>query len=217
MAISFVNYLTPGFFSGVTSSLTQSYTVSAGSDRFLLVGVITNDATSYDVVSGVTYAGVSMTRVNFYQTTYQKVCFYWYVLHAPATGANNVVVTFTESTDYPEMVIEEYTGVNQASSVNTTSNNNASGNLTLSFTTTEDNCWLVSWGRNDGPPGAGTGTTKRGAAQNAALGDSNGAKTPAGSHSMQWTAASATTWGCGVAIEPSGAAPTANTGFFSFM
>ena len=77
------------------SSLTWAHTIIGGSHRFLLVAVTQGDNT----VSGVTYAGVSMsligTKTHSVATSHRTSL---YGLVAPARGANNIVVTFGGST-----------------------------------------------------------------------------------------------------------------------
>jgi hypothetical protein len=78
--------------SGLT--FTWAHTTGSGADRFLVVGLSYRAATNPTArASGVTYAGVAMTfgrrDANTHRTTE-----IWY-LHAPASGANNVVVTWT--------------------------------------------------------------------------------------------------------------------------
>lgn len=68
-------------------SLTFSHTTS-GSDRLLIVGTMTQNAD----VSGVTYNSVSMTLID----TVDTGAGYWgnmYALVAPATGANDIVIS----------------------------------------------------------------------------------------------------------------------------
>ena len=73
------------------SSLTWAHTTS-GADRLLIVGVSFDTGT----VTGVTYAGVPMTSVG--NTTTALKMHMWRLI-APATGANNIVVSFSNTGD----------------------------------------------------------------------------------------------------------------------
>ena len=69
---------------------TYSFTNTAG--NLLLVGVVLRD--KGDTLTGITYGGVAMTlvdKVNYSGTSSS----YLYYLLAPATGANNVVISYT--------------------------------------------------------------------------------------------------------------------------
>lgn len=206
MAIAYDNFGEKHTVSGTTHTL--SFTVGGGSDRFLVVAVLTNNA-SQDIVSGVTYNGTSMTSVAEYQTTNQNIRIYHYVLHNPDSGTHDVVVTTTTS-EYCDYYVTSYTGVNQASSVDATDTQTGTGDETISITTTADNCWLNSIARNSdyGPMTASTGVTRRSSAGPASAGDSNGPKTPAGSQSLTWTAPSGDSFIQTIAIAPAGVGST---------
>lgn len=167
-----------------SSSLTYSHTVGVGDDRILFVSVL-----SYltDNITGVTYGGTSMTQVGKVRSGSSGRWIYLYMLVAPATGANNVVIS-ASGTTYISSQASSYTGASQTSQPNvSTTNSNASTNsLTTSVTTTEDNCWLVMAGVGYGDElKAGTGTTERqGDVSGSSIFDSNGAKSPAGSYSL---------------------------------
>lgn len=172
---------------GPATSLTFAHTTS-GSDRILWVFILTSDDTAGDRVSGVTYAGSTMTRVN--GATSLEIAFgqslYTYYIVAPTTGTNNVVISATESTEI-YATAQSYTGASQTG-VPDGSNTASAG--TISITTTADNAWLAGGGRNVSSGGltASTGTTQRASIAGIInTGDSGGAKTPAGSHSMAWT------------------------------
>lgn len=198
MAIAFDAY---GEGSAVpASSITYSHTTT-GTNRGLVAFVGDMGGAR---CTGVTYNSVAMTQadlVNF-ATSRNIYCF---KLAAPASGANNVVASFSAS-DFYSCQTQSYTDVDQTDFEDTSGIQTGTGNITISVTTTADNCWLASAGSNTdvGPMSAGTGTTSRGTEVSVASGDSAGAKTPAGSHSMQWTAASGTSGGVMIAIKPAG-------------
>lgn len=77
---------------GTGSSLTFSHTC-AGVNRLLIVWVSYFD--SADTISSVTYNGVAMTAIPSGSAANGNYKIAGYYLIAPATGANNVVVTFS--------------------------------------------------------------------------------------------------------------------------
>lgn len=176
------------------TSATLSHTCSAGSNRMLFAGVMT--ATD-DIVS-VTYAGTGMTFV-VKQTNASDSNRYLhiYCLPAPATGANNIVVTTTNS-ELIRVYGISYTGVNQSTTMdNSTSSTDNDGGSTysLGLTTVADNCWTLLHARNTfGNTSAGSGTTLRTAAGFNALLDSNAAITPAGSSTLNASTTSGANW-----------------------
>ncbi len=185
------------------TSLTFSHTCS-GSDRALLVHYVTD--ASGDAVTGITYAGVPMTFIGRVQSPSGR----WtglYYLAAPATGANNIVVTNSASS-YTEANAASYTGVKQTGNPEASATNTGAGatSVTGSVTTLSDNAWLVMGGNaSAGSHAAGTGTTRRNITLVGAIFDSNGAKTPTGSYSLQQTHASTNASVYIVSLEPSGA------------
>jgi len=115
----------------------------------------------------------------------------WYLV-APATGANNIVASFSSQL-YSWCTSASYTGVSQIGFPDASdSTSDASGDtITGTVTTTVDNCWTVmsACSANASDLAAGTGTTIRelsliGNFEWLALCDSNGAITPAGSTSL---------------------------------
>lgn len=89
-------------------SLTQGYTVSSGSDRFLMV--TTTPASGS--VTGTTYAGVALTTGDTHVDITARS------LVAPATGTNNLVISFST---YSEVWIawSDWTGVDQTTPLGT--------------------------------------------------------------------------------------------------
>jgi hypothetical protein len=167
-----------------STSLTYSFTVgSSGTNRMLFVGVrVTSTATPT-----VTYAGASMTLVKSATFNFGADVNYLFALVAPATGANNVVVTVGTSSGLVSSAVS-YTGVFQSTTMdNSTSNNTTGSTATVTLTTIANNCWTVAFtgASNSSTITAGAGSTLRSnTGQVAAMFDSNGPKTPAGSTSM---------------------------------
>ena len=82
---------------GVFSSATFAHTC-AGANRLLTVLVSAQDnGSTNQIPTGITYAGVSLTKLGDAVTGSNGVgASIWYLV-APATGANNVIVTFASS------------------------------------------------------------------------------------------------------------------------
>ena len=203
------------------TSITYSHTCT-GSDRILIVGVCEAGSTSATGMT-VTYNGVSMTAVTGSPkangTSSQAWLFY---LINPATGANNVVVSWTGST-YMRSISASYTGAKQSAQPNAHNEANATGTtITTTATSTENSCWNISFVAGDGATAftASTGVTSvrdsgSGLSNICALGDSNGGKTPAGSYSMTWTSASQGIVALQAAIAD--ATPVSSSGFLIFF
>lgn len=181
MAIAFDAHTT--FKETTGTSLTFSHTCT-GSNLVLWVNVLIQSGT--DLVTGVTYNGVAMTRagtpaVQGTQTDYG------YYLYNPATGSNSVVVS-TSSSVQIDAHSTSFTGVDSGHTPAYNTGGGASGTqLSVSVTTTVDNSWLVGGSRNNfGPTSGGTNTTWRETATSFGMSDSNGALSPAGSYSQTW-------------------------------
>lgn len=123
---------------------------------------------------------------------------YLFRLNAPASGANDVVISSSSSVLLHGRAFS-YTGVNQADAPDASTKNTGTGvtTLTTTLTTVADNCWLVmsSSNKGDADATAGTDTTERdGDAPRVEHGvfDSNAAKTPPGSFSLIANSASST-------------------------
>ncbi len=171
-----------------STSFTAAFTCT-GTNLILHVGVFT---VSGDVVTGVTYGGVSMTQIKKeIPATGQYL--YLYELVAPATGANNVVVSASSSiTMFIDAISHTgaaQTGQPDASNIGKSS---STTDFSTSVTTIADNCWLVMYVRTGTGMTAKAGTTLRSGVNNTVqMCDSNGAKTPAGSYSLGVTLSSA--------------------------
>lgn len=194
-------------YTGLNSTtLTVSYNAVGGTDKGMIFFAFTNSG-SGDVMTGVTFNGSSATKIGSWNTTGSQWFSAWR-LTGYTTANSSAIFTTSVSTDAEGHLIE-YTGVDQTNMSDVTpTQNTGTGNLTANITTTTDNSWLASVGRNStyGPMGAGTGTTIRNVGAIFNSGDSNGAKTPTGSYSMQWTAAGGNSYSLLVVIKPATAA-----------
>ena len=169
------------------ASLTAAFTCS-GNNRLLVVAV--EGSLGADVITGVTYGGVALTKIeSSQQFSYpSRVQSLWF-LKNPASGSNNVVIS-ASSSDYIAAIATSYTGVKQSGGVDNSGVylSESTTGVSITFSTNEDNCWTVMLEQNNvGAATVGAGTTKRGNQANdlaMELFDSNGPITPAGSTSL---------------------------------
>lgn len=146
------------------------------------------------VITGVTYNGVAMSLAGVALTLPSDaggfVEILLFMLHAPASGANNFVVSSSNAGVTAGVRSISYTGVKQTSvpdSYNKTTANSVTS-LSVSTTTVLPKCWTVGIWRDDvATLVAGTGTTLRAAANSFTMGDSNGVISTPGSTSLQMT------------------------------
>jgi hypothetical protein len=189
MAIAFDAATDGGFSTGTSHTFAHTCT---GSDRLLFVGIAGDHPSGSDDITGVTYNGAAMTLVAKEANAGLDRILYLYVLIAPATGANNVVVSATNVHDIFAGAVS-YTGAKQTGQPDN-STTNVSGasptSLTTSLTPVADSCWTIvmagSYAANNAPT-AGTGSTRRtydGTFGTWGLFDSNAAISPAASYSM---------------------------------
>ena len=183
------------------TSETWSHTCT-GDDRLLLVSICRDDdtTTAADDVTGVTYNSVAMTQlVKLNTSTTEPGVLYIYGLLAPATGANNIVVSLTGSTGSRAYCTSiSYTGVSQSGlpdSTNTLALTSAATSQSISTTTVEDNSWVYAFFGQNGGSGdysAGADTVLRSYCytnnnERMADFDSNGAVITAGSRTLNMT------------------------------
>jgi hypothetical protein len=210
MAIAYDTVTHSGFSSA--SSFSFSHTTS-GSDRLLIVHVYDGN----DRVTNVTYNGVGLTLVEDLLMTGAAAGQYiqlWYLLN-PASGTNNVTITGSASMSLYASAVS-YTGVEQTGQPDASTKQAASPNtsLTTTVTTTDDNCWLMGYAYRGTTISAGAGTTLRGGSVAGILEviDSNGAKTPAGSHSLITTSSSTFAGHVMASFSPATGGPTPSRG-----
>lgn len=194
------------------STQTISHTCT-GSNLILVVGFLTyRIAGTANSVTGVTYNGVAMTQYGVLERAATSEYQYMYYLVGPSTGANNIVVSTSNTLDAFQCSNASYTGVQQTGQPDSyvTVAPSSSGGITATTTTVADNCWLAGFFCSDtaGSWTAGANTTLRDASGNNQFCDSNGAKTPAGSYSLITTKASGIDSGQMVSISPFTASTT---------
>lgn len=104
------------------SSITISHTCS-GADRLILV-CVSYDPDDFETITGVTYNGVSLSsqiQVNEGDDAHAEI----FTLVAPATGANDAVVTFSAALRRQAVVgVISLTGVDQSTPVTATASGN---------------------------------------------------------------------------------------------
>jgi hypothetical protein len=174
---------------------TWSHTCGAGADRLLLVHV--EIASTNDWVTGVTYNGVAMTQIA-HEGDFATMSTYLYALVAPATGANNVVVTSSNSVaiagcSYSVANAKQMTTMD----VMLLGNNSATtSRLWGPTTTTVDRALVVLFVWNSAEvPVAGANVTNRSVVnRQSSVVDRGGITTPAGDVYLTQTTTGATTW-----------------------
>lgn len=193
-----------------STSLTWSHTCT-GSDRFLVVGIKlygTND------ITGITYAGVAMTHIGSEDVPGEATKSVLYGLTAPATGANNIIISRTSS-GHIVASGASYTGVSQTGQPEAFGVNTANSTVVnITATVTTENAWLVGTAARaytGANISGGTDTTLR--IENSLLlpgleaaGDSNG-PLAAGSRTLQFSSGLANWAGVVASLAPSGAGP----------
>ena len=109
-----------------TSPLTWSHTCT-GSNLLLVVGITTSHSTSPNC-TGVTYNGVSMTKIGADRDYVGGETTLWYLL-APTTGANTISAAFTggAGTERCFGVSVSYTGVAQTGQPDAVSRGTSNG------------------------------------------------------------------------------------------
>lgn len=157
----------------------------SGSSRILFVGVEIESGS--DLITGVTYNGVSMTLVDKQVNGSNNEYCYLFYLIAPATGANNVVVSASGSTSIGSLA-SSYTGVRQSGQPDSSNKKTqaTTASITQSTTVVTNNSWVIGMAQAaNGQPTAGAGVTSRAAAvgENNRIGDSAGNQAP-GAYSM---------------------------------
>lgn len=203
-AISYDNSIS-AFGSG-TSLSTGSLTINTTNE--LLVCNIYWGLNNNTNLTSVTANGVSMTQHGTTQTTTgqggpgrQAV----YYLYGATTGVVTASYALTTGSD---IACASYIGVKQTGFPDASGSNLVQSAITntMSVTTVADNTWTIMFTDTADITSAGTGSTVRVNLEpnsNSGLWDSNGAITPAGSHSMTVTQNSASAFaGMIISIEP---------------
>ena len=197
MAIAFDAAVTTA---GAATPQTISNVVVAATNRILFVAFGNNAAS--DTATGVTYNGVSMTRVSATAGTSGNYLYLYAIVGQ--SGTHNVVITLSSGAIY-RSTCASYTGVNQSitwtggsPTDNTAVQSGTGTSVTQSVTTIADNSWVFTccWEDNGVANTTTTNITIRGTAQIVTqAGDSNAAVTPAGAYSQTWNSDGTSKWG----------------------
>lgn len=166
---------------GAGSPNTFAHTCT-GSNLILFVAVRAEGGTG--ACTGVTYNSVALTKIG--ETNVDENNSLWYLIN-PATGANNIAVSYTGA--YGQAAAASYTGAKQSGVPDASGTNTGTGtSLAKAVTTVLDNCWVVASGQDNNGAGvtsAGASTTARKQQNNSlVLLDTNEAVTPAGSRTI---------------------------------
>lgn len=158
---------TSNYTTGTGATNTQSITVASNSNRGLVVFVSITGISANDTITGVTYAGVSMTQVTSVVTggvngfTQRAYAFY---LNAPTTGANNLVISHSGSQD---VIFHWYSIYNVSQSGQPEVNGTTASGTSSSITTTANGARVFGFSGNpSGNPGTPTGTATYGGVLN---------------------------------------------------
>lgn len=157
MAIAFdASSAVENLSSGTTATLSHT---TSGSNRILIVAAhqFTVAASS---VTGITYNGVAMTKIGSTQTIQAGNAYMslWYLI-APATGANNIVVTKGNG-DLVSIAAASYTGAKQSGQPEVTGTATGSGTApSNAITPSTNNAMLLMAVGGDGVGGLATGAT----------------------------------------------------------
>lgn len=181
MAIAFGSVMNTVTHSGSPASpVVDSFTNTAGS--LVIVGVISRTGGDQVTTGSCTYAGAALTLVAKFNTTAASSWAYVFKKTSPATGANNISIAFSGSSDVRVGAVS-YTGASDVEANNT--GTATATTWTGTVTTVTDNDWVGAWVMNDVTNNAATGpAVLRGAADDPNFLDSNAAQTPAGSKSI---------------------------------
>lgn len=170
-----------------------SQTVAYTNNGNLLVWYGGVDGTT-EVITGVTYNGVSMTQVNKLQEPGAR-WWYLYILKNPATGTNNLVVSASGSTNFITLAAS-YAGTDTTTQPDDNASQATAGTqatISQNLTSTIAGDWAFAGVRNDAVVMTGTTNLTGLSASGAIMSfDSNGSLGAAGSKTLVVTANDAT-------------------------
>lgn len=183
-AIAFDSSLTTSIHSSPSTSVTDSFTNTAGDSLF--IGVTSRGIN--DNVTSCTYDSVSASLIQKYGnggalSSYSYI--YW--IPDPSTGTHNIVCSFSGSPTDVRVSGVSYSGTatsTQADAIKTASFSSVSS-WSDSLTTLTNGSWVVAWPFDDANDQiAGTGATARGSSANPMFFDSDSQVNPAGSYTI---------------------------------
>lgn len=186
--ILFDSYTSPS--AATATSLTFAHTCSGNSRILFVMG--SDKANSTTVVTGITYNGTALTQINSLvgnANLNDRAISLWYLVN-PSSGANNVIVSASESVSLRFSAIS-YSGVRMINQPDgsDTSTGDTVGSISTDITTTADNCWMLMFGKDQA--GTNTYTSSTGDTMRLATDagghfvvDTNSEISPAGSNTM---------------------------------
>ena len=196
--------------SGAVSSNTSSHAhTSTGSQRSLMVCVLIETSAGAPTVSGITYNSVAMTStVTLTEAGGNGRAEIWRLV-APTTGANNIVVTLSGSTNFVVGAMS-FTGVDQSSPIEDTSTNEGTmmgGDSELIVTVTTANGWVVECLLENSANNLTVGAGQTSRMEDIAFGGwsaymSHEGPCAAGSVTMSWTDGTTTYVTVGASLKP---------------
>lgn len=132
------------------TSVTVSHTIT-GSDTLLLSGVITNDTT--DLVTGCTWNGSAMSRVDIQAAATTNFLGYIYSLVGAETGTHNIVCSRSTS-NLIGLMSASYTGVSQTGFPDSQAKGtDATGSYDMTSTVVASDSWLFANTRSNDADG----------------------------------------------------------------
>ena len=193
------------------SSVTYSHTVVSNTNGVIVVGASIYGGAA---ITGITYNSVALTSIgtNTQNSIHTEL---WY-LKAPATGANNVVVTLDSAADHIVVGSVSLTGVDQTNPLDAnTGASSGTSSISADITVVTDQSWIVDVVGNDLSSstvtmGAQTNRTQRwntlGTTFIWGAGSTRG-PVSTGSNTMNWSSGHFDNWALTVAsFAPAGAA-----------
>lgn len=143
---------------GTGTSITYAHTVT-GSEPILYVSTNVNETATGDLITGVTYNAVSMNLVGKIADSTSYFA-YLFVLPAPTTGANNVVISRSVSGGIVGTSVS-YTGACQVTAQNSTTGTANASSINMTLTTVASNSWVIAGASRHRGWTAGANTTLR--------------------------------------------------------
>jgi hypothetical protein len=197
------------------TSVTWAHTCS-GVQRVLIVFVAVGQGSGSDAtktISGVTYAGVAMTQIGTPRHSNDQTAGYLacYGLINPATGANNVVVSFASAPSTAECGSLSFTGADQTTAWGTPVTGAGTGTTATVAVASNTNGNIIAYGVVNGAPvlSATSPATSRYLSsydQSSAGGNTAGATIPATGSSVTCAWSVSSDWWGLIAVEVKAAA-----------
>lgn len=191
---------------GVSGSPKIQAHSTSGVDRFLIVAIWM----TADSIISVTYGAAALTLIDKQQVGTSGEYVSIYELKNPASGSNNVVLTYSSGSG--QMHITSYAGTNQTTQPDASNKNSVTsgGTVSTSVTSVATDAWLYAFSRikdSDSGGSFSAGVTDLNSGSSVTSGDSNGSVSP-GAHTITNTSSpNGTAAGLvGISIKPVAAA-----------